>query len=80
MTSKNVIDWSMTILAETLVGCAVLLKIVTDQSMTILKPPLGRIRNRLSQKIVIDRSMTILKPPWVVLGIGYHRKLSVTGQ
>ena len=31
--------------------------------MTILKPPLGRIRNRLSQKIVIDRSMTILKPP-----------------
>ena len=31
--------------------------------MTILKPPLALIRNRLSQKIVIDRSMTILKPP-----------------
>ena len=31
--------------------------------MTILKPPLGRIRNRLSQKIVIDWSMTILKQP-----------------
>ena len=45
----------MTILADTLVGCAVLLKIVIDRSMTIF----ACIRNGLSQKIVIDWSMTI---------------------
>ena len=35
--------------------------------MTILKPPLGRIRNRLSQKIVIDWSMTILKASFEIV-------------
>merc|ERR1711952_282928 len=35
--------------------------------MTILKPPLGRIRNGLSQKIVIDWSMTILKASFEIV-------------
>ena len=50
-----VIDWSMTTLIVLQLGNH------RKLSMTIWKPPLGRIRNRLSQKIVIDQSMTILK-------------------
>ena len=51
----------------------------------------ARIRNGLSQKIVIDWSMTILKQPskdvvdrsmtiFACIRMGYHRKLSLTGQ
>ena len=61
--------------------------------MTILKPPLARIRNRLSQKIVIDQSMTILKQPSknvidrsmtvlaeTMVGCALLLKMSLTGQ
>ena len=72
--TESVIDRSMTILADTLVGCAVLLKIVIDRSMTIF----ACIRNGLSQKIVIDRSMTILAE--TLVGCAVLLKMSLTGQ
>ena len=72
--TESVIDRSMTILAETLVVCAVLLKIVIDRSMTILAETL--VGCAVLLKIVIDWSMTI----FCDYPFPMRAKLSLTGQ
>ena len=68
--SKNVIDWSMTVLeGSTPCGDVHLYKIVIDQSMTIFKKP---------SKNVIDRSMTVLTETMV--GCAVLLKMSLISQ
>ena len=64
----------MTISAETKWGDVHLYKIVIDRSMTVsAETKWGDVH---LYKTVIDRSMTIFS----VMGMDYHRKLSLTDQ
>ena len=69
-----VIGRSMTVSAEIILGDVHLYKSVIDRSMTVsAETKWGDVH---LYKSVIDRSMTIFP----VMGMDYHRKLSLTGQ